>query len=462
MHRIFYQPRERWFGDCMPFFHDGTYYLFHQRDTRKPGPFGEPFGWALVTTKDFVAFEDHGEVLPGGGDDAQDQFIFAGSVFRAGDEFFAFYTGYNRDYPAQGRPSQVLQVARSSDLIHWEKTERLHVAPQPGYDPDDWRDPVVLWDEEKRHYLMILGGRREGPKTRTTGSTVAFTSTDLVDWTFEGDFWSPGRFTMQEMPDLFRAGGRWYHLITEYSSESKTIYRVSDSLDGPWVAPFDDAFDGRAYYAARSAGVGDQQFLFGWVATKEDEDDARGWEWGGTLLVHEVVLREDGSLGVRAPDAVAAAFGEVEWCLADPVTLTSVGDVVRLPLGAPAVETYRVVTRIRLEGEAVFGLRFAEDPESGLGYRYAVSTARRTFTFDRNPSYPWPRYDSRGISRPITLEPGEHVLDLQVDGSIAVLYVDDVALSTRVYDRVGSEVALDLESGLVEVLSVEVQEYDAG
>ncbi|ROR96348.1 beta-fructofuranosidase [Salana multivorans] len=459
MHRIFYQPAERWFGDCMPFFHDGVYYLFHQRDTRRPGPFGEPFGWALVTTTDFVTYEDHGEVLPGGGDDAQDQFIFAGSVFRAGDEFFAFYTGYNRDYRAQGRPSQVLQVARSTDLIHWEKTDRLHVAPQPGYDPDDWRDPVVLWDEEKQHYLMILGGRREGPKTRTTGSTVAFTSTDLVEWTFDGDFWAPGRFTMQEMPDLFRAGGRWYHLITEYSSESKTVYRVSDSLEGPWTAPFDDAFDGRAYYAARSAGEGDQQFLFGWVATKEDEDDARGWEWGGTLVVHEVVLRPDGSLGVKAPDGVAAAFGEVAGRLPQPVTLSSAGDVVRLPLGSVDAETYRVLVRLRLAGDATFGLRFAEDEESGVSYRYGVSTARRSLVFDRHPSYPWPRYDNRGIARPVVLEPGEHVLDLQVDGSIAVLYLDDVALSTRVYDRVGSEIALDVEVGTVEVLSVEVQEH---
>ena len=58
MHRLYYQPQGYWFGDCMPFYHDGQFYLFHQRDTRRPGPFGEPFGWALARTRDFVTYED--------------------------------------------------------------------------------------------------------------------------------------------------------------------------------------------------------------------------------------------------------------------------------------------------------------------------------------------------------------------------------------------------------------------
>ena len=56
--RLYYQPKGYWFGDCMPFGKGDTFYLFHQRDTRKPCPFGEPFGWDLATTKDFVTYED--------------------------------------------------------------------------------------------------------------------------------------------------------------------------------------------------------------------------------------------------------------------------------------------------------------------------------------------------------------------------------------------------------------------
>ena len=37
-------------------------------------PFGEPFGWDLATTKDFVDYRDCGVAVPRGGDDEQDQF----------------------------------------------------------------------------------------------------------------------------------------------------------------------------------------------------------------------------------------------------------------------------------------------------------------------------------------------------------------------------------------------------
>ena len=78
--KLYYQPEGYWFGDCMPFGKGDTFYLFHQRDTRVPCPFGEPFGWDLATTKDFVHYEDKGVAIPRGDDDAQDQFIFAASA----------------------------------------------------------------------------------------------------------------------------------------------------------------------------------------------------------------------------------------------------------------------------------------------------------------------------------------------------------------------------------------------
>lgn len=68
MHKVYYQPEGIWVGDIMPYGEDGTFYLYHQRDTRNPEPFGEPFGWALATTKDFVNYKDFGESLERGGD----------------------------------------------------------------------------------------------------------------------------------------------------------------------------------------------------------------------------------------------------------------------------------------------------------------------------------------------------------------------------------------------------------
>lgn len=97
MHKVYYQPEGIWVGDIMPYGEDGTFYLYHQRDTRNPEPFGEPFGWALATTKDFVNYKDFGESLERGGDEEVDQYIYAGTVFKVGDKYHALYTGCNRD-----------------------------------------------------------------------------------------------------------------------------------------------------------------------------------------------------------------------------------------------------------------------------------------------------------------------------------------------------------------------------
>lgn len=454
MHAIYYQHPGTWFGDCMPFCDsDGTFYLYHQRDTRVPGPFGEPFGWALARTRDFVTYEDLGESLERGADDAQDQFIFAGSVFEADGTYYAMYTGFNRDYPAQGRPSQVLMVATSTDLIRWTKTGRNLVAPQPGYDQDDWRDPFVLWDEDAQRYLMILGARTDEDGRILTGRTVSFTSTDLESWDFHGDFWAPGLYTMHEMPDLFRMGDRWYLLATEYSDRSKTVYRMSESLAGPWTAPVDDAFDGRAYYAARSAADGDRRFLFGWVATKEDEDDRLPWQWGGTLVVHEVYQRDDRSLGVRPPDTVLASFGPARDLVAEPVTIGDGDGLAEIAVCADSGDPFRWETTLRFEpGTRSFALRLFEDPVSGDGYVFSFDVGEQRLVFDRRPNYPWNRYDNKGLERPLTLGPEiDHTIQVIADDSIATVYVDGVALNARMYAKAGTSLGVQVIDGTLVV-----------
>lgn len=100
---------------------------------------------------------------------------------------------------------------------------------------------------------------------------------------------------MHEMPDLFRRGDWWCLLTTEYSDRSKTVYRMSRSMCGPWSAPVHDAFDGRAYYAARTASDGAHRYLFGWVPTKAGGADLGAQQKGGTKIGVAVI---DGSATV--------------------------------------------------------------------------------------------------------------------------------------------------------------------
>jgi beta-fructofuranosidase len=457
MNKLYYQYPGTWFGDCMPYGKGDTFYLFHQRDTRKPGPFGEPFGWDLVTTKDFVNYIDMGNAIPNGSDNEQDQFIFAGSVFEGAGTYHAFYTGYNRNFAAIGKPSQVLMHATSDDLVHWTKTkENLTIEPQEGYDPDDWRDPFIYYDNDEKKYYLILGARKIGLKTKQTGRTVLFTSKDLSNWKFEGDFWAPQLFVMHEMVDLFKIGDWWYHVVTEYSDRSKMIYRMSKSLSGPWIAPKDDAFDGRSYYAGRTFCLNGHRILFGWVATKEDCDDRKNYEWAGTFVPHEIFQRTDGTLGCKVPDSVWNAFIDRKMIEDFSIlTTTKRSEKVIVP------ETSRLFSLeadISFgEGTRAFGIRCYENINEEVSYQFIFQINENRFLFEKNPNWPWYTYLSQGEERPLDLLPEQtYHIQLIIDDTIATIYVNGVALNARMYTTPGYALSVFASEGTLNVKNISI------
>lgn len=452
--KIFYEPRGAAFGDCMPMFWDGTYYLFHQRDPAFAAPLSVPLGWALETTEDFVTFQDRGEVIPGEGDDDPDRYIFAGSVFRSPSGVFqANYTGFNDLRSGTDVPSQVLMRASSEDLVSWRKEGRFELPPQHGYDPDDWRDPYVFWDPDRSRWMLILGTRHASPKIRRTGSTVWFSSSDAQEWTFEGDLYAPGLYTGHEMPDEFAIGDTWYLLTTEYSDKSKTVYVQGPTATGPWQRPSDDAFDGRAYYAARTASDGERRFLFGWVANKQTNRDAATFVWGGTLVVHEVVQRTDGSLGVLPPaEVVDAVMADAEPL--DPVDLGVDRGRAVTTLATARSDSYGLETSIDVApGTRRFTVLLGGDPELDDWYGYTVDLLEHRLTFDRVPNFRWNRYDNKGLERPLPADLGTKPIRLRliVDETVAVLYVNDIALSARINEAPGSALGLEVEDGRIGV-----------
>lgn len=467
MYQLYYQPEGVWVGDIMPYGKDGTFYLYHQRDTRNPGPFGEPFGWALATTKDFVTYKDYGERLKRGTDEEVDQFIYAGSVFEAQGCFHALYTGYNREFLKAGKTSQTLLHATSQNGINWEKSkEALEIPPQSGYDKRNWRDPFVLWDKENQEYLLILGARKGEDKRKQTGRLVSFTSKDLEKWEFQGDFWSPGICTMFEMPEIFQIGEWWYLVFSEYSDGNKIHYRMSKSLYGPWSAPKDDSFDGRAYYAGRTAFDGKRRVLFGWVPTRDGDDDKNSYLWGGTFVPHEVFQREDGTLGVKPLDSVMEAFSGWEDLFTPCMKTidTKQESVLCEEAGVlTALETYLTFE----EGTREISIKFYEDLETGVSYEYRFYIEENRIGFNKCPNYPWYQCFNIGLERPIVLNAGEEYhIQLIVDNDIATLYVNGTALNVRLCDRPGNAFSITVTDGAIKTrgtkISTEINQQRKG
>nr|WEI57610.1 putative GH32 family protein [Tetragonula mellipes] len=451
MQKLHYQPKGFWVGDIMPYGKDGIFYLYDQRDNRNPCPFGEPFSWCLATTSDFVNYKDFGESIKKGGEQAVDQFIYAGCVFEAEGRAHAFYTGYNRNWEKEGKTSQVLLHAWSDDFKTWHKDEKLvALAPQPGYDISDWRDPWVIWNDEKQEYLLILGARLQGPKTVQSGRIVYFTSKDLKNWQFQGDFWVSGKYTMIEMPDLFKIGDYWYLIYTEYSDQSKTRYVMSKSLEGPWITPDDDAFDGRAYYAARTAFDGKRRILFGWVPTKENNDDLQNFQWAGTFVPHEVYQKEDNTLGVKVVDSLWNCFKDSQSI--NDIKLESPHGRKEKLLIEDTGTTFRFSTKIKFsESTRDFSIRLFKDSKTDESYDFIFSLVDHRLTFDKNPCFPWYRMMNKGLERPIHLKPNhEYTLKIIVDGDLFTIWIDGIALNVRGYNQLGTGLAVAVSDGTLE------------
>jgi beta-fructofuranosidase len=232
---------------------------------------------------------------------------------------------------------------------------------------------------------------------------------------------------------------------------------MSRGLDGPWLAPANPTFDGRAHYAAKTASDGKRRFLFGWLPTRAEEKDEGHWQWGGDLVVHEIVQQPGGELTVRAPETVLAAFTRpVPLVPARPLGAWELsGRTVRG--GSPGrysacvlaemPDVCLVETEVTIEaGTRAAGLLLRASDDLNSHYQLRIEPARRRLVLDRAPR---PGDQPFMLERPLETRPGVPVkLRVLVDGACLVAYADDrVALSCRLYNSRRGQVGLFVTEG---------------
>lgn len=456
---LFYQPANAWVGDCMPCWHDGELYLYYQSDRRQPEPFPncEPFGWSLARTHDLLHYDDHGKVLANGPAGSRDEWLYAGSVIHAEGRLWAFYTARCHAFWDTDTPAELVGIATSDDGVEWVKHPEWMLPKEPGFELNFFRDPVVHRDEANNRWILVASQRHTDGPLKRRGCLTWHTSEDLIHWEFQGVLWSPGMFYMLEMPDLFQWGDWWYLLFSEYSTGNRTRYRMSRSLDGPWLAPPDDSFDGRCLYAARTYATDDDtRHLVGWLATRQNDDDTQPWVWGGSAVVHQLRQGAGGVLSLHLPEAQNRLFTAPVAGIAPTVSLAAVDGRDEAVLRERAGEFYRLdFTASFSAGTHAFGVKLRESSESDDGYAFQFSPPRGAVVFDRLPNYPWFRCQNRDLYRPVALEAGtEHRVTVIVDRDICLLYVDGVALSARMSDRPGGELKLYVHGGALNVRDI--------
>lgn len=465
---FFYKPDDGWTGDFIPFYWEGAYHLFYLKDYRNKSEYGEGTPWFHLSTRDNVHFVDHGEAIVRGKEDEQDLYIYTGCVFEKDGLFHIFYTGHNPHLRAAGQPEEAVMQATSEDLITWTKnpTPILFADPEK-YEIHDWRDPFVFWNEEAGEYWMLLAARiKTGPHNRR-GITALVSSPDLENWTIRDPFWMPDLYFTHECPDVFKMGDWWYLVYSTFTERNITHYRMSKSLAGPWVAPANDSFDGRAFYAAKTASDGQRRFAYGWNPTRTNEEDTGRWNWGGSLVIHEVVQQPDGSLTVQMPQERVDAFKQDvsltitpqigqwktqgdEWS-ADVTSGFAWASVAEMPPTSMLEATIQFSQNTR-----GVGIILRADETLDHYYQLRLEPDRNRIVFDRSPR---PGDEPPIMERPVQLSPDQPVhIRVIVEDSIILAYVnDEVALSTRGYEHQSGNYGLFVSEGSATFDKIEVR-----
>lgn len=306
---MYYRPTIGVAADVIPFYENGEFKLIYLHDFRNIEQYGEGCPWNLLTTKDFLNYTDHGQIIKRGSKADQDLYIYTGCVFKWDNEYFVFYTGHNPHLRAQGLNEQKIMLARGADLLNLQKVHDFSFESPNFLEIHDFRDPFVYHDEEDGLFKMLLASRLKHGPIKNRGVTMIAHSKNLLDWeVLPEPFYGPMAYYTHECPDYFKMGEYYYLIFSEFSDRFTTRYVYKKTSKGPWIVPKNDSFDGHAFYAAKSVSDGKRRFLFGWNPIKLNEKDNDFWQWGGNIIPHEVIQNEDGTLNVKLPNEISVQY----------------------------------------------------------------------------------------------------------------------------------------------------------
>lgn len=360
-------------GDCMPFFHDGTFHLFYLLDEEHHAALGGQGGhqWAHTTSTDLSNWTHHplAIVLT----QEWERSICTGSTFFHDDTFYAFYATRMADW------TQHLSLATSQDGITFHKAEpNLLASPPKGYDPFHYRDPFVFWDKDTQLFHMLVTAMLDDYPLHNLGGCLAhLTSPDLKHWDVEAPFLIPGFLGAPECSDYFFWHG-WYYLL--FSNDLITRYRMSRAPFGPWLCPKSDVLDGPALRVMKTAPfTGDRRIGAAWIGTRAGDKDSGRLQWGGHVVFREIIQHDNGTLGTKLPPEMIPSAGNVLSHTQVPLTTHTTIDKQRVHLdasqgfeaaGVAAIpRNVHIMVRVSpATSAALFGLRLRGSEHFQSGY----------------------------------------------------------------------------------------------
>lgn len=466
---IFYTPEYQYegmphgemCGDLMPFYENGVYtfiYLYK-------------YCIYAVETKDFVHYDNFRIVLQNGTPQEQDWHAATGSVCKCKDQYYFYYTGFcegNRG--KEGKYEQAILRAVSRDMISWEKDKEFMFCPdEEHFAGRHWRDPHVFWNKALGKYSMLVTACEKDGEENRSGCTAVYVSDDILNWEYYNTICSPGIYPTLECQDCFEINGKWYLTYSSYEKQWEIKYKVADAFEGPWITPaWDDKFDGRDFYAAKTVFDGKHRYLVGWQSIRKDCKNDSPYVWGGNVVVHELVQRKNGALGVKMPDTIRHAFTSLlernvvvkrgEWDTGKIISGKAAAGFGLIEL-SPMKNVCLIKATLKWTKDThAVGIMFHIDGEKMEQWcQLRLELSHNRIALEKSGKTEKDQFFDE--ERPIHFREDQYAeITVLTSNDIIVVYVDDVALCGRCYNYSVGNAGVFVEYGEVQVKKFEVLE----
>lgn len=381
----YFQPIEPnlFAGDCMPFYHNGTFYLYWLLDEGHHAALDGLGGhqWALSTSTDLINWKHYPVAL--GIDEDWEKSICTGSVIADGDKIYAFYSTRVKE---EGQVHEQLSYAISTDggfSFKKQQPNPFYYAPKECVSRD-FRDPRAFKDKDGVFHLFISGYEKDPILDGQGGYLVHLTSKDLKNWT---ETTSPlkGQWGVPECPDYFKWND-WYYLL--YSVGGDTHYLKSKHPYGPWEYPrFQPMVERWGNVAKTAEFKNGRRIAVSYMNCKRDNKDSDGPIWGGSIVLRELSQAKDGTLTmgylpevspamslVSTPAITLAATSDNHTSVSKGVLTINASNGIDMATMKNLPRQYRITMTIEPKGNYdELGLFFRATDKHKKGYKLALN-----------------------------------------------------------------------------------------
>ncbi len=332
--RYHHMPPEGFFNDANgSLFWNGRYHNFYLARTPIPHPEkpGEEMWvalWDHVSSHDLVHWINHPPAVRAKLDGSQPKGIYSGGAIKNAPKPTLIY-----HVPGQGT---CISVAQDDDLIHWKELPENPVIPMHKEGDEFIVFDPAGWYENGKYYALI-GNKNKRPGYEGD-CTSLFTSTDMINWEYQGPFYKSKRewTALNEdaaCPDFFPIGNN-KHMLLMHSHRTfrNTTHYYIGRYENERFYP--EQYNRMSWLGTQLAGpeslIDDKgrNIFFGWMAesrtgveslwgygreVKPGENDL--YAWASVLSLPRVMfLREDNVLGIEpAPELESLRYNHKQF-----------------------------------------------------------------------------------------------------------------------------------------------------